>query len=64
MTSLVLREIAGVWWCEFAGFSFPGVSAGAAVRGMLWWWLGRLPTADEVAAWMDEDEPVTGEEVG
>ena len=37
------------------------VLAALAVGVALW---SRLPTADEVAAWMDEDEPVVGEEVG
>ena len=37
------------------------VLAALAVGVALW---GRLPTADEVAAWMDEDEPVTAVEVG
>lgn len=37
------------------------VLAALAVGVALW---SRLPTADEVAAWMDEDEPVVGEGVG
>ena len=36
------------------------VLAALAVGVALW---GRLPTADEVAAWMDEDEPVAAVEV-
>ena len=35
--------------------------AALAVGVALW---SRLPTADEVAAWMDDDEPVVGEGVG